>query len=286
MKTPKLLLLAVTAAAFSALGLQAQIKTAAPSPASKLDQVVGVTNFTVEYSRPGMKDREIYGGLVPYDEIWRTGANAPTKLSFDTEVTFGDKTVPAGDYVLFTIPGKDEWTVILYGDAEVANAGAYDEKNDAARVTVTPTALAESVENFTIGFDELRDDSGTLFLDWGNLRVPVPLTIDTANFSAASIEEAMKSQDDWTARDYANAAEFYSEQDKDLDQALAWMKKANEMNPDAFWWQHGTAKILAKQGKKDEAIAAANQSITTAKANAGGDSGYIKLNEELIATLQ
>ncbi len=208
MKTPKTLLLALTGLLSTTLVLQAQVKTAAPSPASKLDQVVGVTNFTVEYSRPSVKDREIYGGLVPYDEIWRTGANAPTKLSYDSEITFGDETVPAGDYVLFTIPGEKEWTVILYGDAKVANTGAYDEKNDVARVTVTPTALAEPVESFTIGFDDLRDDSATLFLDWANLRVPVPITIDTASISGASIEEAMKNQDDWTARDYANAAEF------------------------------------------------------------------------------
>jgi hypothetical protein len=286
MKSQKLLLASLTATLLAASGLHAEIKTAAPSPASKLDQVVGVTNFTVEYSRPSVKDREIYGDLVPFDELWRTGANAPTKVSFDSEITVGEKTVPAGDYVLFTIPGKDEWTVILSSDTEVANTGAYDEKNDVARVTVTPTALAEPVESFTIGFDNLRDDSATLFLDWANLRVPVPITIDTASLSAASIEAALNDQDSWTARDFANAAEFYSAQDMDLDQAVTWMKKATEMNENAFWWQYGYAKLLAKQGNKEEAIAAAKKSIATAEKNPGGDSGYIQLNEELLATLQ
>ncbi len=286
MKKTKPLLLALTGLIATTLTLRAEIKVAAPSPAAELDQVVGVTEFEIEYSRPSVKDREIYGGLVPYDELWRTGANAPTKISFDTEVTFGDKTVPAGEYVLFTIPGKDEWTVIVYGDAKVANAGAYDEKNDVARITVTPAALTEPVESFTIGFDNLRDDSATLFLDWANLRVPIPITIDTASFSGASIEEAMKDQSDWSARDYANAAEYYSAQDKDLDQAVAWMKKATEMSPEAFWWQYGYAKLLAKQGKKDEAIAAAEKSIAIAEKNPGGDSGYIQRNKELLATLQ
>ncbi len=283
MKKPILLTAVLLALSFP---LHAQIKTAAPSPASTLDQVVGVTNFTVVYSRPGVKDRTIYGDLVPYGEIWRTGANAPTKVTFDTEITFGDKTVPAGEYVLFTIPGEDEWTVILSSDVEVANAGSYDESKDAARVTVKPTELEPPVESFTIGFQDLRDDFASLNLDWADTRVTVPITIDTKSFSAASIESAMSDQDNWTARDYASAAEFYSENDMDLDQAATWMETATTKNPDAFWWQHGYAQILAKQGKTEAAIAAANKSIETAKASEGGDSGYIQRNEDLLAKLK
>ncbi len=283
-KIQALLLTSIALAApFSA---NAQIKTAAPSPASELKQTVGVTNFSVVYSRPSVKEREVYGDLVPFDSVWRTGANAPTQISFDTEITFGDKKVPAGDYVLFTIPGKDSWTVILYGDTKISGVGLYDEKNDVARITVKPVKLETPVETFTIGFDLLRDDSASLFLDWDEVRVPVPVTIDTKTLSQASIDEAVKSMDSWTARDYANAASFYTENDKDLAQATEWMKKAGEMNKDAFWWQHAYAQMLAKQGKKEEAITAAEKSLSTAKAAPGGDSGYIKRNEELIAELQ
>lgn len=286
MNKSTLLALVTTVALTATAAVQAQVKTAAPSPLSKLDQVVGVTNFSVEYSRPGAKDREIYGDLVPFGELWRTGANAPTKLSFDTEVTFGGETIPAGDYVLFTIPGEDEWTVIVYGDAAVQNTGAYDEKNDVARVTVKPTALTEPVETFTIGFDDLRDDSATLFLDWTDVRVPVDIEIDTNALSKESIEEASKNMDAWKPADYANAASFYFDNDMDLDQAVKWMEKAAASNDQAFWWQHGYAKMLAKQGKKDEAIAAAKKSLETAKAAPGGGSGYVERNEQLLSTLQ
>jgi len=284
LKIPTLLLAALAATA--PLSLQAQIKTAAPSPASELKQTVGVTDFTVVYSRPSVKDREIFGALVPYDTVWRTGANAPTKIAFDSEVTFGDKKVPAGEYVLFTIPGKDKWTVILYGDAKVANAGLYDEKNDVARITVDPIELNPPVESFTIGFDNLRDDSATLYLDWDAVRVPLPITINTKALSAASIEASMKSMDSWTARDYASAANFYAENGQDLGQATAWMKKATEMNKDAFWWQYAYAELLSKDGKTKEAKAAAEQALATAKAAPGGASGYVERTQALLAELQ
>lgn len=279
-------LLLASLAAIAPLSLQAQIKTPAPSPASELKQTVGVTDFTIIYSRPSAKDREIFGNLVPYDTVWRTGANAPTKISFNSEVSFGGKKVPAGEYVLFTIPGKDKWTVILYGDTKVANAGLYDEKNDVGRITVNPMELKSPIESFTIGFDNLRDDSATLFLDWDKVRVPVPITIDTQAISAASIEAAKKSMDSWTARDYANAANFYAENNKDLGQATEWMKKATEMNKDAFFWQYAYAKLLAQQGKAAEAKAAAEQALTTAKAAQGGASGYVERIQSLLAELQ
>ncbi len=283
-KITTLLLASIASAA--TLSVHAQIKTAAPSPAAELKQTVGVTDFAVVYSRPSMKDRDVFGDLVPYDSVWRTGANAPTKISFDSEITFGDKKVPAGDYVLFTIPGKDQWTVILYGDTKIAGAGLYDQKNDIARITVNPIELETPVETFTIGFDQLRDESATLFLEWDEVRVPVPITIDTKALSEASIEASLKSMDSWTARDYANAASFYAENGKDIEKATEWMKKAGEMNKDAFWWQHSYAQMLAKQGKKQEAIAAAEKSLATAKAAPGGDSGYIKRNQDLLAELQ
>ena len=266
--------------------LHAQVKTPAPSPFSELKQVVGVTEFTIQYSRPGVKGREIYGGLVPFDQIWRTGANATTKIAFDSEIDFGGKTIPAGEYVLFTIPGEDEWTLIVYGDTQVANAGLYDPKDDVARITVKPVGLEKEVESFTIGFDHLRDGSATLYLDWAKTRVPVETRVDTAALSLASIEASLDSMDTWTARDYASAATYYAEHGEDLDKATKWMGRAASMNEGAYWWQHRYAKMLADQGEIEAAIAAAEKSLATAKASEGGDNGYIKRNEELLATLQ
>ncbi|MFV0415876.1 MAG: DUF2911 domain-containing protein [Chthoniobacterales bacterium] len=280
------LFLATVAITASTLPLTAQVKTPAPSPASELKQTIGITDFTVAYSRPSVKERDIYGELVPYGSVWRTGANAPTKITFDSEITFGDKKVPAGEYILFTIPGDDQWTVILYGDTEISGAGLYDEKNDVARVTVKPEELDDEVETFTIGFDDLRDDSATLFLDWDDVRVPVPITIDTNALSGASLEAALKSIDTWTARDYANASDYYVANNKDLAQATEWMKKAAEMNKNAFWWQYAYAALLAKQDKKQEAIAATETALATAKAAPGGASGYVKKCEDLLAKLK
>lgn len=269
-----------------ALTVSAQIKNPAPSPLSKLEQVVGVTQFSVEYSRPSVKGREIYGALVPYGEVWRTGANAPTKVSFDSEIEFGDETVPAGEYVLFSIPGPDEWTIILYGDTDVRGAGFYDAANDVARVTVQPVALEQPVETFTIGFDALRDESATFYLDWASTRVPVAIGIDTGALSLASLEAARADLSSWTARDYANASDIYVEQGKDLETATKWMGKAASMNDNAFWWQHSHAKLLAEQGMTEAAIAAAERSLAAAKASKGGDFGYIARNEALLESLK
>lgn len=264
----------------------AQIKSPAASPLTELEQVVGITNFEIDYCRPSIKGREIYGGLVPYGEVWRTGANAPTKIEFDTAVTFEGETLPAGEYVLFTIPKEDTWTIIFYGDSDVPNAAAYDSKNDAARITVQPVQLSTSVESFTIGFDDLRDESATLFLDWADVRIPIQVSIDTAALTAASIQSSMSDMEDWTARDFASAAEFYHAQEIDSEQALQWMEKAISMNKNAFWWQHGYAKMLADNGKTTEAIAAAERSLKTAKASTSGDSGYIARNEALLKKLR
>lgn len=284
-KSSKLILAACLTSTFT-LSTYAEIKTAAPSPAAELKQVIGLTEFTIKYSRPGVKGRTIYGDLVPYDQLWRTGANAPTKISFDKAIKLEGKSIPAGNYVLFTIPGKDQWTVIIYGDNTVRNAGLYSKDHDVARLTVAPVKLSDAVESFTIGFDNLRDDSATLNLDWANTRVPVKITLDTAAQSQLQIDEAMKNPANLTAGEYASAANFYFQQNLDLDKAAAWMAKAVAMNKDAYYWQHAYAKILAKQGKKEQALAEAKASLATAKAAEGGDNGYIKMNEALIATLK
>ncbi|MGZ0655034.1 DUF2911 domain-containing protein [Coraliomargarita sp. W4R72] len=284
MLIPKTFPILAASILFTAVSSFAQIKAPAPSPYSELKQVVGVTDFTVQYSRPGMKEREIYGELVPYGDVWRTGANAPTKIAFDSEVTFEGNTVPAGEYVLFTIPTADEWTVIIYGDANVSSAGAYDSKNDVARFTVEPIERSNSVENFTIGFDDLADESATLFLDWDNVRVPVEITVDTTALTTASIQSSMSDIENWSARNYADAAEFYHKTGQDSKLALEWMEKALSMSPNAFWWQYGYAKMLADLGQTQKAITVSEKSLKAA--TAAGNPAYVANNEALLAKIR
>jgi len=154
-------------------------KTQAPaaSPACTLKQRVGLTDIEIDYSRPGVKGRAIFGGLVPLDKVWRTGANAATRITFSTPVKFNGADVPAGTYSLFTIPGQNEWTVILNKTANQWGAFHYDEKDDLLRVKATPVALDTSVETFTIDINDIRDDSATLELIWDKTRVPVKLSL-------------------------------------------------------------------------------------------------------------
>ena len=149
----------------------------APSPACTLKQRVGNTDIEIEYSRPGMKGRAIFGALVPYKEVWRTGANASTKISFNNPVKFNGSEVPAGKYALYTIPGEGEWTLVIYKDTSLWGATNYKQDDDVIRVKATPVKLAEPVETFTIDLNDLRDDSATLNFIWEKTRVPVKLTV-------------------------------------------------------------------------------------------------------------
>lgn len=264
----------------------AQIQTPAASPRANLSQTVGLTSVTVDYSRPGAKDREIYGALVPFGEIWRTGADAATRIAFEHDVTFGGEAVEAGEYALYTIPGEDEWTLILYSDTSNWGAQGYDPEKDVVRVQAEPQRIEPFLETFTIGFDYLRDDSAILHLDWVNTRVPVKITVDTSTKVEASIASAMENPDALGPRDYASAAVFYLNQGRELEQAKSWMEKALEEAPHAFWWEHNYARILAKLGENEAAIEAAKASLEKARDTGGSAFGYIEMNEALIERLR
>jgi hypothetical protein len=165
----------------------------AASPATSIKQRVGITDIELNYARPGAKGRVVFGALVPYGKIWRTGANTATKIKFSTAVNFGGAAIPAGSYELFTIPGEKEWTVIVHKDSSSWGAYAYKQENDVARVTVKPVALAAAVETLEIGFNDLRDESATLNLSWANVRVPVAIKVDLVASLVPQIEAAMAS---------------------------------------------------------------------------------------------
>jgi hypothetical protein len=254
------------------------------SPAASFKQRVGITDVQVEYARPGVKGRKIYGGLVPYGEVWRTGANAATKITFSTDVKFGGKAVPAGTYSLATIPGASEWTVILNKATDGWGAYSYDQKNDLVRVTVKPVALPDLVESLCIGMTDLRDDSAVLTIDWEKTRVAVKIDLDLVNTLVPQIKAAMAAEG---KKPYLAAAMFYYDHDLDLKQAVAWADAAAKESPDAFWVTYRKGLILAKMGDKAGALAAAKESLAKAEAK-GGASGaeYKRLNEELIARLK
>lgn len=269
-----------------ATGLFAQnIEIPQPSPTGTLKQRVGVTDIELTYSRPSMRGRKVFGGLVPYDEVWRTGANSATKLTISTPVKFNGTEVPAGTYELFTIPGQTEWTVIVHKDMSEWGAYAYDAKNDIARIKATPVRLEQPVESFAIGINDLRDESATLNLMWENTRVPVTLGFDVVSIVVPKIEAAMAT--DAAKKLYVPAAMFYLEHNLDLKKALGWMDAAIAAQPDAFYFVYRKALIQEKMGDKAGAIATAQASIEGAK-KAGGSvkDEYIRLNEALIARLK
>lgn len=263
-----------------------QIDMPRPSPGATIMQDVGLSEITVEYSRPGAKDRKIFSELVPYGEVWRTGANASTKIEFSEDVNFGGMEVPAGKYAMLSVPGKSEWTIILNTDLE-SNIGGYDEAKDLGRIEVSSEMMETMFETFTIEFSHLTDNGAHLNIIWENTHVAIPITTDTDSKVMAMINEQLVEggNADLTARDYANAADFYHKKGENLDQAVEWMDKAVEMSPDAFWYMHRYAKLLADAGKKDTAIQMAKKSMEMAEANEGGDYGYVKRNEELLKEL-
>ncbi len=263
---------------------QAQLTTPQPSPTATINQKLGLTDISVTYSRPGAKNRVVFGELVPFGKVWRTGANKATSVTFSTDVNLGGKDVKAGTYSLFTIPNSAEWTVILNSNTELWGAGKYDEAKDVARFTIKPTILNDIVETFTIDFSHLVGSDGHMNLSWENTHVAIAVKTDANGMIEKQIKEILV--DGPSAGTYYNAARFYVENDKDMNQALTWINAAINKRPEAFWYMHHKAKIQAKMGKTKEAIATAEKSLTMAKENEDGDYGYIANNEKLMAELK
>lgn len=279
-------LLAVSAMLFST-SMSAQIRTPRPSPLVTVKQAVALTEVEVTYSRPGVKGRKIFGDLVAYNEVWRTGANAVTTISFADEVNVQGTVVPAGKYALLSIPGEKEWTMILSKDAEMGGVSDYKQENDAARYKVKPRLVHDLVESFTIDFGNFKDDGATMSMVWENTAIDLRITMDIDTKIEAAIKSTLSGPEaEVKAGDYHAAAVYYMGKEKNLDQALVWMNKSVEMKPEAFYYIHRQAELLSKMGRKDEAIAAAEKSLQMAKANADGDFGYVKRNEDLIAKLK
>ncbi|MBN2868558.1 MAG: DUF2911 domain-containing protein [Flavobacteriaceae bacterium] len=258
--------------------VNAQIETPQPSPSQKMEQKVGLTDVTVEYSRPSMKGRTIFGDLVPYGKLWRTGANQNTMVTFSTDVMIGGKTVKAGSYAIFTTPNKDNWEIVFYSDTN--NWGTpqnWDESKVAAKVTSEVYDIPMDIETFTISFDDLTNDSAVLGIMWEKVYVGVKIEVPTDKKVSAAIEKVMNGP---SADDYYAAARYYLESGKDISQAVVWMDKAIEMTKDnpRFWWLRQQSLIKAKAGDKKGAIKAAKESLEGAEK--AGNADYIKMNKD------
>lgn len=261
--------------------VSAQIKTPAASPSCKIVQTAGLTDITIEYSRPSVKGRTIFGGLVPYGELWRTGANKNTTISFSDKVTIDNKELKAGAYAIFTVPNPDSWEVIFYTDTE--NWGTpsdFDESKVALRVTVPAKRSNDAIESFSIWIDDLRDNSCTLNIGWDKTVVSVPIGLNTDATVEASIKRTMSGP---SANDYYAAGRYYMESGKDINQAYEWLHKANEMDP-RYWTLRQEAICLSKMGRYSEAIKVAERSL--AEAVKAGNKEYERMNKESIAEWQ
>ena len=270
MKT-KITLLSLIATSF-AFG---QLKTPQASPLSKIEQKVGMTTISIEYSRPSKRGRNVFPDVVKYDEVWRTGANENTKISISDILIFDKDTLQAGEYALYTKPMKDSWEVYFYN--ETSNWGT-PQKWDTDKVALTITTPIEKLENtvetFTIGFNDLTTKSGHLSLMWDKIAISIPFQLNTVDEVVANINKIMNGP---SSRDYYGAANYYFSEGMDLDQALVWMKKAVELEGErAFWMYRKLALIQAKKGAYKEAIESAQVSIEGA--TKVGNMNYVEMN--------
>ena len=257
----------------------ARIAAPAPSPASTIEQKVGLTDVTINYSRPAMRGRTIFGNLVPYNKVWRTGANANTTVEFSTDVMVGETNVPAGKYAIYTKPSAKNWEVMLYSKNDNwGNPQEWDDSKVVAKATADVVKMPMNIESFTISVDDLTNNSAVLGMMWEDVYVGLPFSVPTDKAVMASIDEVMKGEPN--ARAYYDAAVYYKTANKDINQALTWVDKAIEMTKEdpKFWMLRQQSLIHAKAGKKETAIAAAKKSLELAEK--AGNADYVKMNKD------
>lgn len=274
----KIMLTAVFA--FATLAMQAQVKTPQASPSTKIEQVVGLTDVEIDYSRPSTKGRTVYGELVPYGKLWRTGANANTTITFSEDVIIDGKTLKKGKYALYTLPKADSWDVIFYADTD--NWGLpenWDDAKVALRTTVKPETLNRKVETFTIAVNNVENDSAFLELSWEKTIVAVKFEVPTQKTAMKSIEKTLAGP---SSSDFFSSAQYFYQSNGDLNKALTWVNKAVEMEKEApFWYLRLKSLIQAKKGDKVGAVETAKLSLAAAEKAKNMD--YVKMNKDSIA---
>lgn len=277
MKKFTLSLLLLSSLIFSAT---AQVKMPAPSPTQIIKQEFGIGSIELTYSRPSIKGRKIYGDLVPFNKLWRTGANAATRLFFSEPVEIAGKKLDSGTYVLYTIPGMDSWDVILNKGLENWGTDGYKETEDVVRFKIEPMRMRNKLETFTIEFSDVTAEACSLNIQWERTSVSIPLVANFKDKVRMQIEAAMKTD----KKPYWQAAQFYNEYDKNLPVALENVTKAVEENKEAFWIWIYKAKIQKDLGDMAGAMVSSKRSMELAAAAKNDD--YVKMNKELQKTLK
>jgi Protein of unknown function (DUF2911) len=275
----KILLSAVALAGFALLGT-AQVKMPAPSPTQTVKQDFAIGTVELTYSRPAAKGRKIFGDLVPFNTIWRTGANAATKIVFSDPVEIGGKKIDSGTYVLYTIPGVDSWEVILNKGLKNWGTDGYKESEDVVRFKVEPVKMKNKLESFTMEFADVKPETCSMNIMWEKTAVSIPIVANFRDKVRAQIEAAMKTD----KKPYWQAAQFYNEYDKNLPLALENSTKAIEENKEAFWMWLYKAKIQKEMGDKAGAMESSKKSMELAEAAKYDD--YVKMNKDLQKTLK
>ena len=263
----------------SSFGSQAQVLTPQPSPKCTINQMVGLTDVEIEYSRPGTKGRNIFGDLVPFGKVWRTGANANTTISFSEDVVIDGKTLKKGKYALFTLPKVESWEVIFYSKTDNwGNPEEWNEADVALRASVVPEMLNRNIESLTFDINNLDNNFATLNLSWEKTLVSLKFEVPTQKMAMASIDKVLAGP---SAGDYFSAAQFYYQSNGDLTKALTYVNKALELKKESpFWYTKLKSLIQAKLGDKKGAIETARMSLAAAKVAKNDD--YIKMNEDNI----
>lgn len=271
----------------ASLVTQAQVQTPQPSTASTVTNVVGLTEVKIEYSRPKAKGRKIFGAtadvLTPYGKLWRTAANTGSKITFSDDVKFGGMDVPKGTYLLLSIPGAAEWTVILYKDVAMGgNTEGYDQTKDQARVTVKSEKLTEKVETFTLEISDFAENgkSANLQIAWENTSIKVPVIVDFD----ARVMKSIESNTKVNPGNLYQAATYYYENGKDMKQALEWVTTAANANANAYWVWLLKAKIQKALGDKKGAMESSVASRAVAEKEKNAE--YVKMNDELQKSLK
>jgi len=260
-----------------------QINTPRVSPASKVEQAVGLTEIEIEYSRPSMRGREVFGNLVPYGKVWRTGADNSTKISFDTDVIISGKTIQSGTYSIFSIPNKESWEIIFYSDVELWGVPRDWSDNKivfSSMFDVKKLKKSNTVETFTISFNDLTNNDVNMIISWENTSVDIKIEVPTRTMVESDINKVLS--DNPKSSDYYAAAVFYRQENINLDKALEWINKAIEMNESPRFWQYRQQSlIMAANDKFADAVDAAKKSLNLAIEADNQD--YIKMNSESIA---
>ena len=260
-----------------------QINTPRISPATEVKQMVGLTEIRLEYSRPSMRDRQIFGNLVPFGKVWRTGADNSTKISFENDVIISEKTIKSGTYSIFSIPNKDSWEIIFYSDVElwgVPRDWSDDKIVFSSNFDVEMLEKGDTIETFTILFNDLTNNDVNMTIAWENTSIDIKIEVPTRSMVESDINKVLS--DNPKSSDYYAAAVFYRQENINLDKSLEWINKAIEMNESPRFWQYRQQSlIMAANNKFADAVDAAKKSLNLAIEADNQD--YIKMNRESIA---